>query len=511
MEIPHPPEWHEVSPGRWEHHVDEPELFYASLAKTWEAINRSYFAIMGYVQLSLVLSEEDTIPEAEARVETALRKAWRRLHYDHPTLASVVEYDSPTKTCKKVYQTFKNDAAESDWLDASFKPVNNGQTGLEFCNSDPPVNRHATLYLITPPEARDKQRQKLIKRDIVFRCRHDAIDGIGTLMLLDNLLAHAAKAYTAEDNYAEAVFGDEWRNLSPSFRTAARVPPAPTDAQKERARTIGASHTAAQESAEKTLGIPFKSGNTTPGNSQRAAIYLNREETFAILEKCQRKHISVTHAFHAAIAIAVRDIQPRSDHEVQGRYINYCLVNLRKFCTAPYNSSLHPATVYHSTSGRPLIVDLAIPPSIHELTPHTGSAVEEFSSTVSQIKQFYQSVLSDPDHIAMTPLYFKAITPPYPELKQHEIPSLNPNPSVSISSMGVIDNIIRPEEHAPFQVGGPPWVMGDEYSTGVGLFLGTWKGEMSLSAGFNEAFHEMEDVVGFLEKVRDVVTRGLGC
>lgn len=511
MGNPHHQEWHCVLPGRWERDVDEPELLYASMAKTWQAATRSYFAIMGYVQISLVLSGEDPIRVTENRVEAALRKAWRRLRYDHPTLASVVEYDSSKKSCKKVYLAFANEAAELDWLDASFKTVNNGQTGLEFCNSDPPVNRHATLYVITPPEASNEQGNKPIRRDIVFRCTHDAIDGIGTLMLLNNLLRHASEAYTAQDNYAEVVFGDEWENLSPSFRTAARIPLVSADARKERARAIAANHTAAKESTETIIGIPFKSDTTVPKKSQRAAIYLGKDETHTILQKCKQRYISVTHAFHAAIAIAVRDIQTKTSHAVQGRYINYCLVNLRKFCTPPYHSAIHPATVYHSTSGRPLVVDLPIAASTSERSSHPEASVEEFSSTVSQIKQFYQSVLSDPEHIEMTPLYFNAITPPYPEEKQHKIPPPNPNPSVSISSMGVIDNIIHPAEHAPFQIGGPPWVMGDEYSTGVGLFLGTWKGEMSLSAGFNEAFHEMEDVVGFLERVKEAVRKGLGC
>jgi hypothetical protein len=34
---------------------------------------------------------------------------------------------------------------------------------------------------------------------------------------------------------------------------------------------------------------------------------------------------------------------------------------------------------------------------------------------------------------------------------------------------------------------------------------------MSLSAGFNEAFHEMQDVIGFLDKVKGVVRKGLKC
>jgi hypothetical protein len=52
--------------------------------------------------------------------------------------------------------------------------------------------------------------------------------------------------------------------------------------------------------------------------------------------------------------------------------------------------------------------------------------------------------------------------------------------------------------------------MGAEYSTGIGLFLGTWRGIISLSAGYNEAFHERDEALGFLERVKKIVLEGLG-
>ena len=51
--------------------------------------------------------------------------------------------------------------------------------------------------------------------------------------------------------------------------------------------------------------------------------------------------------------------------------------------------------------------------------------------------------------------------------------------------------------------------MGAEYSTGIGLFLGTWRGIISVSAGYNEAFHDEEEVLEFLECVKKIVLEGL--
>jgi len=54
-----------------------------------------------------------------------------------------------------------------------------------------------------------------------------------------------------------------------------------------------------------------------------------------------------------------------------------------------------------------------------------------------------------------------------------------------------------------------PWVIGAEYSTGIGAFLGTWEGRMCLSAGFNDAFHTRDEVLAFLESVKRIVIEGL--
>lgn len=51
--------------------------------------------------------------------------------------------------------------------------------------------------------------------------------------------------------------------------------------------------------------------------------------------------------------------------------------------------------------------------------------------------------------------------------------------------------------------------MGAEYSPGLGLFLGTWEGQVVLSAGYNEAWHTEESVRDFLERVRVIVFEAL--
>jgi hypothetical protein len=55
-----------------------------------------------------------------------------------------------------------------------------------------------------------------------------------------------------------------------------------------------------------------------------------------------------------------------------------------------------------------------------------------------------------------------------------------------------------------------PWVIGAEYRTGLGLFLSTFKGVLCMYAGYNKAYHSEDEVVRFLESVKDIVLAGLG-
>jgi len=42
-------------------------------------------------------------------------------------------------------------------------------------------------------------------------------------------------------------------------------------------------------------------------------------------------------------------------------------------------------------------------------------------------------------------------------------------------------------------------VEGEELGSGLGCFLGTWRGRLTLSAAWNESWHGKEEVEGFLE------------
>lgn len=174
------------------------------------------------------------------------------------------------------------------------------------------------------------------------------------------------------------------------------------------------------------------------------------------------------------------------------------------------------ATVYHSVSGNSLAIDLTVP-SIAEKEakdyPSPAQTQTEFCALVQQVKDFYTSIRNSPGNLALTPAFWSMATPHVPNPSSANpldtpVPAPNPSPSVSISSMGKLDGIVTPQ-HGDVRAK-DPWVTGEELGTGIGVFLGTWQDRLQLSAAYNEAWHNREEVRGFLEGCCGIVWRGLG-
>ncbi|KAF2800717.1 hypothetical protein K505DRAFT_320252 [Melanomma pulvis-pyrius CBS 109.77] len=498
--------WTETRPGRWERDIDEAEQFYTSLAKTYEGSGRMFFAITGHISLCIPVPEDKTIQDQERRVEDALRKAWIRLRYDHPTIGGWVEYDENQRKCVKVYETFLNDEQQKSWLDNTFHFISTEVTGAEWCNSDPPTPKLPTLFVISPPTlARDEN--KIVQRDLIFRSPHDIIDGIGTLQLFNNLCRHASEAYYLQSSYEIPLFGSEVANLSPPFRVAANLPSAPTQTQKVLFDETTSYNASCRQDC-KLMGVTFKDGAILPGKHQRVSLTLSKVQTTKLLQACRRLGASLTHAFHTAIAMSIRDMQKRTEDARPMRYINYCLINERGRCAPPFSAPSHAAAVYHSVSGKSLVVDLIVPGTTNS-EGKMNTNEKEFKRILKDIKHFYYEMQHGSDRLPLIPLNWTLVTPPYPIHSGSAIippvPRPNSLPSVSISSMGVIENIIAPK-HGLFELHNP-WVTGEELGTGLGVFLGTWGGQLCLSAAYNAAWHDDKEVLEYLKNCMSIVLK----
>ncbi|KAI9375111.1 hypothetical protein BJX61DRAFT_495324 [Aspergillus egyptiacus] len=493
--------WTEVRPGRWERDIDEAEQFYTTIAKTYEGSGRCCFAITGYITFSAPGSEEE--------VEAALRRAWVQLRYEHPTIASTVEYSEPLLRCRKVYEMALTPEAQSRWLQSTFRIVRTKLSGLEWCNSDPPVPALPTMFMIRRPG----RGTGMVSADLVLRCRPDVVDGAGTLMLFNNLFTHAARALAQGDAYPLPVFGDEWNRLSPPLRTAAGVPPVMSKRQQTRLDKTIAWNAALKQGVE-TASLPSRKGTAAkPGKHQRLAITLSAESTHRLLRACNALGLSVTHAYYTAIGIVLRDMQKRHRRERKVRYINYSLIDERPQCTEPYNSPAHPASIYHSVSGECLALDLTVPAASigapEQLLDSSIPRRREFMRIASRVRRFDLQNRNDKQRVAMAPAYWGMITPAYPvDNSTPAVPTAVKPGMVSLSDLGTLDDTISPT-HGAFELDNP-WVTREHLVTGLGLYLGMWNGCLTLSATYNSAWHTRSEALMFLDRCNVVTIQALG-
>ncbi|KAK5655241.1 hypothetical protein OQA88_5808 [Cercophora sp. LCS_1] len=497
--------WRQVVHGVWQRDVDEAEEAYSSLIRHYSGSGRMHFAITGHITLTVPTDDTESPAETAAYFDESVRAAWLRLRYENPTIASCVYVDPYLGRWQKRYETVPDEATQEAWLERTFQTVCNGQTGAEWANSDPPAPKEATLFVVKPPSGISFGEEGVVRRDLVLRSPHDVIDGIGTLQLFDNLISLVLRAVAQGPEYNPPTLdSSETSRLSPPFRVAANVPPALTPNQQRRLVEMQQAKEPTASDGVLDIGIPYHQGPLVPGKHQRVARTISPERASQLLNAVKSFGATVTHAFHAAIAMAIRNVHaevsdPTSDAVVV-RYTNYILRNERPRCSFPFHTPRHAAAVYHSVSGGKLAVEMTASPSPNQL--------EEFTRILIRMRDYYHSVRDDADHHALAPAIWTSITPQVPLPTGDSegplpIPPPNPKPSVSLSSMGVVDRIISPERGGISAYN--PWVTGEELGTGLGLFLGSFRGELCLSAAFNEAWHTREEVDDFLGRCERIV------
>lgn len=506
-------EWRQMGPKRWERGVDEIEEFYHTIAQAYAGTGRMFFGMTGFITCSVPVGSHQNHDEVSLRVDDALRQAWLRLRLDNPTLASWVEYDSSAKKLRKTYQSCSDKAAQDDWMRKSFKLTKIELSDYDWANNDPPAPRIPTLFVLD--SAQDREQRDAVKRSLVLRSPHEIIDGMGSLRLLDNLFRHASQVYPAATPDDRLEFDDEASKLSPAFRTAAQIPHTMTDDQSSRLQqTLRRNQTLRDGATVSTL--PFHSGPTLPGVHKRIAVTLSSDHTVLVSAACKKLGATVTHAFHAAIALALRDLQPTQTLPHNVRYIGYCLIDYRAQCkdfVRDEQTGLHqhPVSVIHSSSGAGFVVNLPGPTTTGKLDAQTRK--EEFAEALKVTRDYYIFVRTNPDGLAWAPHLFASGIPKLSEailsgVEIADVPAPDLETSVTLSSMGVVDKIIE-HEHGVFRLD-DPWVTGEELRTALGCFLSTWRGKLTFSATYNDAWHDKESVKLFLKNCERIVLEGLG-
>ncbi|KAH6695386.1 hypothetical protein F5X68DRAFT_186860 [Plectosphaerella plurivora] len=495
--------WEETSPGLWRRGLDEVEFFWAKVGKLHDSNGRRPFEITGHVSLAIETAAA-TADEAGERVDTALRDAWLTARHFHPTIASWTTVDRENEAFPfKTYRCIVDDTGKNQWLNETLVKAVGFQSGEDLANSDPIAPKQPTLFVIDRPTT-GESGPKVVQRDLVLRAGHDTIDGAGTLLFFGKLLQYVSQALDAGAGYVvPPLDGTEVANLSPPYRVAAGIPATPTPEIQRRIDAMMVNHvhfgSAAGSGDLPSLPLPFIQGSLVPGKNQRVEVVLEKTTVTELLAACKARGATITHVFHAAIPLAIRNLVEPQPQETKYNYVHDLLYNLRSFCRPPYNTAAHAVSAYHSGSAKgnrfPITVPAAGTPP---LSPQARR--DEFATVLARVREYYVYVKNDPDQGQLSPYCWAGHLKGMPTIPERPAPGPPPREtaSVTISSLGRVDDIIPPRIGA-LRVSSP-WVMGEEMSNSLGLFMVTHDGTLSLAAAYNDAWHNREEAEAFIAR-----------
>ena len=132
----------------------------------------------------------------------------------------------------------------------------------------------------------------------------------------------------------------------------------------------------------------------------------------------------------------------------------------------------------------------------------------EPSSFVENARQLREVYGRDASRVfKFLPFYLEEMMAVYARLSSLEgaVPACEPQ----LSSLGIVDGVLGGGGEGGVEVEGF-WMGVEVLLRQVVVFVWTWRGEMVLSACFNEAFYTRGFVGGFLEDIQRVLVEGLG-
>ncbi|KAF3910406.1 hypothetical protein ABW20_dc0103759 [Dactylellina cionopaga] len=289
-------QWRETAPGQWVRDYDPIE-------KTlhWIAV-ASPLMVQYVVTVGATLTESVTIEK--------VKDAWLALRYDHPVLACTI----PSTGSGLQYQAVNSEGLK-EWVEATVKIDYSGKSAQKvgLAAAVPDASRGAELFFLP-------------KRNEVFLAlRHEICDGVGSLLLLNNLL----KALRKDKPALSLEFGSEYTRLSAPITQISR-------SENPSADSIAQGHQMAEKYMNRrALSLTPKpldlSGS--PPQLKRIEHSFTEAETAKILKACKQRDITIT---HAATAVCAQTLLERSG-ETSGSFCTVCNINMRDLLPPPYN------------------------------------------------------------------------------------------------------------------------------------------------------------------------------
>jgi hypothetical protein len=381
-----------------------------------------------------------TLPGSNFPIDK-FKTAWKALRYEHPRIACSVSGDT-------IHYSVPNEKEVQAWLSRTLIVEESGTSGLELLAT---MRSSAEGILVLLPKT----------REVLLQISHVHIDGLGAMMFL-NLL------FDALQRPVDIKYGDEHQNLSNSLSHILQAD-SPGSEDIRRARNI------VERFATKLPGLTLN----RPGTPDSLHLVRMQQVSFTacktqqILSQARDDGMTITHACHAAMIQALRNLAPTNEQP----YATLLFFNLR--------GKLPPRPkLDHS----PVSVHMMAIPAVVEATYH-----HDFMHLAHHLKSIYTELSND---FANTRLH----QPLYEALALNT--GSKDHGRVFLSSLGLVSDRIH-HDLDDF------WIGAGSATADLTTYVWTIKGQLTIAIWYNEGYHQKSAVQRFLHEIRSALLRGL--
>ncbi|KAI1151389.1 hypothetical protein F4825DRAFT_477082 [Nemania diffusa] len=312
-----------------------------------------------------------------------------------------------------------------------------------------------------------------------FQSPHALIDGRGMLQLYHSLFTALGNPPT--QNSTDTAFISPL-NLALPYNKWLGLSPSPSKSNLTVAESIFR-RILDQQQPIRLSGVDF---DIQPQLATHTDLVLTEYETQSIIAACKQRDITLTSAWHAALAMAAKTIQSAAG-EKGTSFAQFTTIDLRRWF--PPHFRPREDSIGSLQTALPFAIDL-----------DRDNTFEALSGT---LHAHYKDPFAFADHD------FNYLTPYMAASKQFlEAGGVPPSSTPSLSSMGKIGDFLA-DRYGDWELT-DFWISSTMLTGDFQMYSWTFRGRLAFSVCYNEAFYDYSDVKAVLDETRHQILTGLG-
>ncbi|KAJ5872664.1 uncharacterized protein N7529_005017 [Penicillium soppii] len=400
----------------------------------------------------------ETLPKDANKFLETIKKAWIRLRYLHPTLATEVGQDEFR------YMPLKDQADIDNWLEKTFIMKEwDSDSEIQGCQDlgIAPSAQSPVLYYFPG------------KQKLILRMNQMHGDGQAVVILLQDLFTEIQRLNLGGETVNEP-WGAEVQSLASGGFDAAGI------TALENSWSSNFVSTLPQLRAEgKAFEIPSVDNTHPPGAGKTQSLEFSENETSELRDQAKNQNLGLTAFLHAALLYAGKRISPSSESMIHSAVL---IFSFRERCTdSPPNANSRAAALRIG------------------FWPVQVLITDKFQRTALRIKNAYKALAHRKSAalVTMVPYLQKSAS----ELSQEYFKGILPS---------FIGNVSKafPKSYGSFKIR-DFWMAGVPTDERIYFGFQTFGNKLSIRACYNQTYHTDEQIADYLLHIRQEMYAGL--